>query len=289
MTTGQSIRNATFTTSTKFQQLRDELARISHNPDYELKMAVEYLLKRDFWRFRIGMAEFSEEELRLIGKAIELRIKTRLPMPYILGKAPFFGNDFYVDQNVLIPRMETELLVEIALDLIPRDGEALCADVGTGSGCIAISMLKERVNLRCVATDISPEALAIARKNSALHGVEDRVKFVLTDVLDNVRGKFDLIVSNPPYIMTSEFSSLPVEVRAEPTIALHGGGDGLGVIRKLVKQAQKRLKKGGTLIFEISPTIENHVRKLMQDSGWSFRVENDLAGLPRVVVARRRG
>ncbi len=288
MTIGQSIRNTTFTTSTGFQQLRRKLALVSHNPDYELKMAVEYLLKRDFWRFRIGIAEFSEKELRLVGKAIELRIKTRLPMPYILGKAPFFGNDFYVDQNVLIPRMETELLVEIALDLVPRNGETLCADVGTGSGCIAISMLKERVNLRCVATDISPKALAIARKNSALHDVEDRIKFVLTDVLSNVRGKFDLIVSNPPYIMTSEFSSLPVEVKAEPAIALHGGEDGLEVIRKLVKQAQKRLKKGGRLIFEISPTIEKHVEELMQESGWSFRVENDLAGLPRIVVACRK-
>ncbi len=289
-----SVGSKTFSPSLNrfIGRLRDKLARVAVNPDYELKLIVEYLMGVDLWHlYFIGDEghNASTSKLKLVEKAVELRVKTRLPIQYILGRAPFFGMDFRIDENVLIPRPETELMVEKALELIPDDRQSKCLDVGTGSGCIAISILKNTVHLRCVATDISSKALKVAKINARLHGVEERLNFVQSDVMSGVKGKFDLIISNPPYVTSSELEGLPAEVKFEPIIALDGGEDGLKVIKKLVRQAASHLKDGGYLLFEISPMIKDRVAQLMENLNWNFSIEHDLSGLARYVVAKKQG
>jgi len=272
----------------KLNDLTYKLGAVAHNPDYELKLAVEYLMRTDFWQLKAGIVPLNgdlQHGLRLVEKAVELRLKTRFPIQYILGRAPFFGLDFYVDQSVLIPRPETELVVEQALSLIPEDREFRCADVGTGSGCIAVAIAVNRPLVRCVATDISEKALAIARKNAAKHGVDDRIDFLLADVLDGVKGKFDLIVSNPPYVKTDEMRNLQVEVKFEPEEALDGGEDGLKVIRKLLRDSGKKLKAESHLVFEISPMIAEAVAELLESESWHYTIKEDYSGQARVVVA----
>jgi release factor glutamine methyltransferase len=196
---------------------------------------------------------------------------------------------------VLIPRPETEHLVVAALDLLgalPADSHPLVADVGTGSGAIAVSLAKHAANAKIIATDISPGALAVARQNAASHGVSERIEFLEADLLEKVPAerKFDLVVSNPPYIGLNEEAALAPQVRDhEPRLALFAGPDGTEIIARLIPQAAERLKKGGYLLMEVSPLIATAVSDLVQKSN-AFELATilkDLAGLARVVQAKR--
>ena len=218
----------------------------------------------------------------------------REPVAYITGTKEFWGLEFTVTASVLIPRPETELLVEQSLrclgqhGLSPADASPpFVVDVGTGSGCLAISLATERPVLRLAATDISQAALEIARQNATRHQVNARIDFLLGSYLEPVSGDPDLIVSNPPYIEIGAW--LAPEVGGhEPATALFAGVDGLEAIRALVSQAAVRLKPGGSLVFEFGLAQEEAVRELLGRS--SFRLERcvpDLQGIPRVVVASR--
>ena len=224
---------------------------------------------------------------------IERRAR-REPAAYICGKQEFWSRDFEVTPDVLIPRPETELIVEELLNLLPVDAPALprrVADIGTGSGCIAISVAAERPTVHVVATDISRAALDVARRNAERIGVTPRIEFIECAYLSGTTGAFDFIVSNPPYISEAEYEDLAPEVREyEPQTALQAGEDGLRDIRQIVDVAAARLKPGGTLFMEIGHTQGEALAKLIAQfpALTLSRISNDLQRIPRVAVIERK-
>ena len=224
---------------------------------------------------------------------IERRAR-REPAAYICGTQEFWSRDFEVGPSVLIPRPETELIVEELFNLLPVDAPALprrIADIGTGSGCIAISVAAERPHVHIVATDISRGALDVARRNAARIGVAARIEFLECAYLSGTTGPFDFILANPPYISEAEYQDLAPEVREyEPETALRAGDDGMRDIRQIVDVAAERLKPGGTLFMEIGHTQSAPLQELVEQfpSLTLARVSTDLQRIPRVAVIERK-
>jgi len=211
------------------------------------------------------------------------------PLQYITGTQDFFGREFRVTPDVLIPRPETELLVEAALEV--NKAASLICDVGTGSGCIALTLLCELDRARAVALDKSPAALEIAKFNAQKLAVADRAEFVVSDCFDSLdRHEFDLIVSNPPYVSAGVLAGLQREVRDhEPLIALSPGPDGLSIIRRLIQDSPKFLKQDGHLIMEIGFDQGEAVQNLVDSNVWELlEVRPDLQCIPRIVLLRKR-
>lgn len=224
------------------------------------------------------------------------RRRGRVPIQHILGTQEFYGLQFRVTPAVLIPRPETEGVVEQALrELRTRSSTSpvRIADVGCGSGCIGIALARELPEAEVIAIDISPAALAVARENALRLDVEGRVELVLGDLLDPLlerRALVDAVVSNPPYVLDAEIEALAPEVSEhEPRAALAGGGeDGLSVVSRLLRQVGDALNEGGLLFMEIGQGQDRRVTTLARDSGLELvRIAPDLAGIPRVVVARK--
>jgi release factor glutamine methyltransferase len=226
------------------------------------------------------------------------------PAQYLTGKQEFWGLEFEVAPGVLIPRPETEHLIEVALERIGalrRDAALRIADVGTGSGSIAVALAKELPNAQIVAADISPDALAFAQRNATRLGFANRIQFVESDLLAAIHGPieglminvpFDLIVSNPPYVAGDEAATLPREVRDhEPHVALFGGPTGIEIYSRLIEQASVALVADGTLVIELGYDSAERVRALIDQAGvWTnVSVTNDLAGIPRVLATTRDG
>ena len=212
------------------------------------------------------------------------------PLQYITGVQDFYGREFRVTTEVLIPRPETELLVEAALQ-IAGPAPFIC-DVGTGSGCIALTLLCEIVNARAVAIDKSAAALEIAKLNAQKLSIADRTLFIESDcfdALDSREYEFDLIVSNPPYVAEKALKGLQREVRDhEPLVALSPGGDGLSVIRRLIDEGPAFIKPDGHMLMEIGFDQGEAVERLINDSAWSLReIRPDLQGIPRIVVLQK--
>ena len=224
---------------------------------------------------------------------IERRAR-REPAAYIRGKQEFWSREFDVTPEVLIPRPESELIVEELINLLPVDAPALprrVADIGTGSGCIAVSVAAERPYVHVVATDISRAALDVARRNAEAAGVAARIEFVECAYLSGATGPFDFILANPPYISESEYEELAPEVREyEPQMALLAGEDGLRDIRQIVDVAAARLKPGGTLFMEIGHTQGDRLAALVKGlpSLTLSRISTDLQRIPRVAVIERK-
>jgi len=224
---------------------------------------------------------------------IERRAR-REPAAYIRGVQEFWNRDFEVTPEVLIPRPESELIVEELLALLPVDAPALprrVADIGTGSGCIAVTVAAERAHVHVVATDISRLALDVARKNAARAGVSPRIEFLECAYLAGTTGTFDFILSNPPYVSEAEYEDLQPEVREyEPEIALQAGEDGLRDIRQIIDVSAERLKPGGTLFMEIGHQQADAVAELVKEfpSLTLARISNDLQRIPRVAVIERK-
>jgi release factor glutamine methyltransferase len=213
------------------------------------------------------------------------------PLQYITGRQEFYRLDFEVTPAVLIPRPETELLVETALELLGGTRAPLVCDVGTGSGCIAVSLVYERADARAVALDISEDALAVAARNAARHGVARRIEFFVSDcfaALAPPRRRFALVASNPPYVAAADLAALQREVREhEPRAALTPGGDGLSIIRRLLAETPPHLARGGHLVFEIGFDQHEAVRALIDPRVWTtLDIRRDLQGIPRAVVLR---
>jgi len=225
--------------------------------------------------------------------ALVARRAGREPMAYLLGRQEFWGLMFDVTPAVLIPRPETELIVEIALELFPdRDVPLQIADIGTGSGCLAAALAIERPRARITASDVSAAALLVASNNAARHGVDGRITFIEGELFSPMpaRPAFNLIVSNPPYVPTSDLSALQTEVREhEPAVALLGGPDGLDVIRPLVAQSVERLTPDGALIFEFGMGQADAIRELISSTNGLRMIDlrRDLQGIPRTAVAQR--
>ena len=227
------------------------------------------------------------------------------PVQHLTGHQEFWGLEFEVNRDVLTPRPETEHLIEVTLDRLAlrevrkgrpqtTDGTGIIiADVGTGSGCIAITMAKELPHARLYACDIAPAALAVALRNAARHGVADRIHFANSNLLADAKAGdrqpswFDAIVSNPPYIGRREAPSLDREVRDhEPPQALYGGEEGYELYGDLIAQSAAYLKPGGLLVLELGHNSLAAVQPLLAEPAWSYvSVTNDLAGIPRVIAA----
>jgi release factor glutamine methyltransferase len=247
--------------------------------------------------------QLSDEHLELFRGVLESRA-TGKPMQYIAGHQEFFGLDFEVTSDVLIPRPETELLVEKALQLVSNSAAApFICDIGTGSGCIAITLLHElrlhHPDSRAVAIDISEAALDVAKRNAAGHSVIDRMSFIVSDGFealdrrnpgeDSQRELFDLIVSNPPYVADGAISSLQREVRDfEPRLALEAGLDGLSIISRLLADAGAFLHTGGYFLFEIGFDQHQAVEQLIDRRVWKLLdVHKDLQGIARTVALEK--
>lgn len=218
------------------------------------------------------------------------RRERREPMAVILGRREFWGLTFEITSDVLTPRPETEIIVEEALARYRTTPPARIVDVGTGSGCLAISLATEFPGCAITATDISSAALGVARRNAGRHGVQDRIDFRLTSLLDGLDAPIDLIVSNPPYVPGGYIRGLPPEVRDfEPREALDGGDDGLAIIRQLFREAADRLGTNGTAIVEFGYGQEEGVRDAVSQASLALvKICDDLQGIPRTVVVRRR-
>jgi release factor glutamine methyltransferase len=207
------------------------------------------------------------------------------PTAYLVGKREFWGRPFRVTPAVLVPRPETELLVEAALAVLPAGGSAL--DLCTGTGAIAISLALEKAGASVVATDLSPEALAVARENAAALGAA--VELLEGDLFAPLPAgrRFDVVVSNPPYVPAGELAGLSREVKREPRLALDGGADGLDLLRRIAADAPRWLAPGGTLLLEMHESHAEPLVRLCREAGFaSAEARKDLAGLWRYVVAR---
>ena len=217
------------------------------------------------------------------------RRKKKEPVAYILNRKEFWKNNFYVDQNVLIPRPDTEVLVEEIMKLYGKQKKLSILDVGTGSGCIIISILKERQKFRGTAIDISKKALNIAKYNAKIHHLNNRIKFYKSSVDNFFKHKYDLIVSNPPYISRLKIKYLDKDILGfEPLQALEGGIDGFNVFSKIVKKSSMLLKIGGKLVLEIGFDQKFEMLKLLNKSNFFVnKIVKDYGGRDRCIICTK--
>ena len=228
------------------------------------------------------------ENLKYFKKLVQER-GTRKPIAYLLNKKFFWKNEFYVNNNTLIPRPDTEIIIEQILKVTKNKNYLKILDIGVGSGCILLSILKERKNFYGSGVDISKNSLEISKLNAKKLFVDERVKFYKSDVDKFNQGKYDLIVSNPPYIKRSDLKYLESDVlKFEPKLALDGGLDGLSVIRKVINKTSELLKKNGKFILEIGFDQKNKVIKLLNNRGFYINsTVRDLANNDRCIVSTK--
>ncbi len=260
---------------------------LNYSLDSELLLSNVLKLEREELLINLDK-EIYDKSFKKYKKLINRRIKKE-PIAYILKKKEFWKYKFYVNKNVLIPRPETELIVEEALKIIePYDSKSIL-DVGTGSGCIIISLLKERPNMRGKAIDISKKAIKIAEYNAKMHHIENKICFINIDIDKFKDNKYDLIVSNPPYIKKFDLMRLDENVKFfEPRIALEAGIDGFSKIKKLILKSKSLLKRNGRLILEIGKNQTEFSKNCLNMNGFYInKVSKDLQSLPRVIVTTK--
>jgi release factor glutamine methyltransferase len=274
------------------------MARVPSAP-LAAELLLLHLLDRDrSWLYAHPDEIIGESDLAEYDMLLKRRVEG-VPVQYLTGEQEFWGLDFEVNPDVLIPRPETEHLIEAALERMGRrrNDPLFIADVGTGSGCIAVALAREFPASEIVATDISAAALEVAGRNTVRHGVQSRVELIQANLLEPYLAPksariehFDLIVSNPPYVGRAEQPSLQREVvEHEPHQALFAGEYGLNVYPELISQAATLLKPGGVLVLELGHGQSERVRTMVaEDGSWGLvSVTNDLAGIPRVLAAER--
>lgn len=268
----------------KGEQLLETAGIMDAKIDAWLLLEMVAKIDRSFYFTHIN-EEVDPEVLTEYERVVEKRAE-HVPLQYITGEQEFMGMTFKVNSNVLIPRQDTETLVEEALKVIEPQMEVL--DLCTGSGCILLSILKNAPTVKGTGSDISKQALLVAKENARLHDLE--AEWVRGNLFDNVNGQYDVIVSNPPYIVQTEIPMLMPEVaQFEPMDALDGGPDGLDFYRKITQEAPQYLKENGYLFFEIGYDQGAAVQQLMTTAGFSdVTVIKDLAGNDRVVKGQTR-
>ena len=252
----------------------------------ESEVMLRHALGVDRAAFFAALEEHPDSSaLRRADSLVERRERGE-PLAYMLGRREFYALDILVTPAVLIPRQETELLVDSILEYGAGRPDLAVADVGTGSGAIAVAVAVNLPSCRVYATDASEAALRVARDHCRMHGVEDRVELRRGDLLDTLDVRVDVIASNPPYVMTGEIEGLGREIGREPVEALDGGTDGLDVIRRLFEQAPAAVKPGGAVLVEIDPRQLQPVTSLAAAAFPNGRVSHrrDLSGRPRIVV-----
>lgn len=257
------------------------------NPRLDAEVLLSHILGTDrLYLYVHHERPLDKKELGAFREAVKKRAM-HIPVAYITGCKEFMGKSFTVSPEVLIPRPDTEILVESIMNLMPKDSEINILDIGTGSGAIIISLLAYFLNARGCGADISEKALAVAKNNAQKLGVSERLTLVKSDIFSAVNKKtFDVIVSNPPYIPDEDIKTLSLEVQQEPRIALAGGRDGLNFYRRIIKEAPRYLCVGGILCFEVGINQAEHVTREAEQNGL-YAVKNivtDYGGIERVVI-----
>lgn len=221
------------------------------------------------------------------------KVSKNIPYQYVIGKAWFYGKEYIVDENVLIPRIDSEILAHEIISKVQdmeNSGrkEVSVLEIGTGSGALSITVV-ENTNANILAVDISEGAINIAKQNMKLHGIEeDRMNIILSDIYENVEGEFDIIFSNPPYIRTEEIKNLDKDVLKEPHLALDGGESGLDYYIKIIGAAKNYLKENGYMIFEIGYDQRKDIEKIAKDAGYtSVECIKDMEDRDRVIIIRK--
>jgi release factor glutamine methyltransferase len=292
------MRDAAMPATNIRSALRDAMAQLESAGVPSHALAAELLLMHALNRDRASLYTHPEDEISPVTldkfRAQVTQRSGGTPTQYLTGKQEFWGLDFEVTPAVLIPRPETEHVIEVTLDRLGperKNAKLQIADIGTGSGCIAVALASELPQAEIIATDISREALEIAQRNATRHNTAKRIQFIASNLFDAMREEssgFDAIVSNPPYIPLGEAPRLQREVRAhEPAIALFAGEDGLAIYAPLIREAPKFLQSRGLLVLELGYNSLPGVKQILeQSSAWTdTRVTNDLAGIPRVISA----
>jgi release factor glutamine methyltransferase len=273
------------------QKLEELIARFTRAGIASPKVDAEWLLEDTLgWSRtrRVLEAEIvlSPNKLEVI-ESLAVRREAREPLQWILGSSEFYGLNLHVRAGVLIPRPETERLVELALErLRVMPGTPRVLDLGCGTGAIALCIKAEQPRANVLASDINPEAVKLTLENATRLNLEIEVRE--TSLFDGIEGRFDLIVSNPPYLPELDVEHLEPEVQREPANALFSGQDGLDLARAIVRMARERLGPNGWLLLELDQRNAPTMRQELEDSGWRARLESDLAGRERFVVARRK-
>jgi release factor glutamine methyltransferase len=242
------------------------------------------------WLFLHPDEELTPAQTAQLGTLLSRRLR-REPLPYILGRAEFCGLTFRVTPAALIPRPETEILVEAAIERAQGLGAQFIVDVGSGSGAIAVALARQMPQVHVIAADVSLNALRLARENVVTHDAAGRVHLLCSDLLDGLRGEFDCVVANLPYVRADEFPELQPEVRNyEPRWALDGGPDGLELIRRLGAQLLGHLRTGGFAALEVGAGQAPEVTKLLETAGLrTAEALRDYGGIERVVIGWRKG
>ena len=259
----------------------------SHNLDSELLLAKTLNIGREQVLLNLNN-KIDQSDLIKFNHYLSLRYQYK-PIAHIINFKFFWKYKFFVNKDVLIQRPETELIVEQNLRLVPIKSKKNILEIGTGSGCIAISLSKERPNCRVVAIDKSPKAIKVAKKNAEIHQVGKKVNFLNIDVDKYFSNKYDIIISNPPYITNSELLSLDKDVKLnEPKIALSGGFSGLEIFFKIINRCNRLLKKNGMLILEIGHKQTNDLTKYLKSKGFNqIKIYQDLSGKNRCLVSTK--
>ena len=233
----------------------------------------------------IRQETLNQEQYKKYQKYINRRI-AREPVAYILGKTEFMGLQFKVDNTVLIPRQETELIVELANDIIKKNNISTVLDLCTGSGCIAVSIAKYNPNILVTSVDISSKALSIAKENAVINEVNQQINFIESNMFNNIVGKkFDIIISNPPYIMLDEYKKLEKEIFFEPKIAFLAGTDGLDFYRVIAKKVKYFLNENGVLLLELNANISLQIADLFRKFIFT-KIKKDYSGLDRILIVQ---
>ena len=272
----------------KYRDIIAKLRQISPDEyENEAKILIEHFTKKRISHYLINKDE--EIVCDELENALNKREK-HVPLQYIIGKWDFYRQTYIVNENCLIPRSDTEILVEKAMEILPKGAHFL--DLCTGSGCIAISTLAERKDTTAVMVDKFPQTLEIASKNAILNGVDERVTPMLFNVLSEenelLGASFDGILSNPPYIRLEVIEALSDEVKHEPYEALYGGDDGLIFYNKIVKDYSKFLKKDGFILFEIGYDQADDLKRIATENGFECNIFKDYAGNDRVAFLNRK-
>lgn len=251
------------------------------------KVLAQYILNMDRVQIISNDEKIVDEDTKNRYYLALIEIVQGMPIQYITNNQEFMKMNFYVDENVLVPQPDTEILVQEVIDIVKKENKKDILDMCTGSGCIGISVGKNLENVNVTLADISSKALEIAKINSKNNDVKN-INYIETNMFENICEKYDIIVSNPPYIETNEMEKLPKNVKKEPHIALDGGEDGLDFYKILVQDSKKHLKRDGYLCMEIGYDQKQRIEELIQKDGSYENIysKKDLGGNDRIVICK---